>query len=162
MSGDVAEKEKSTARKEPKLNSELVRLLRIRSASRKSKPEFARQESWRYKRIKSRWRAPRGIDSKMRYKLKAYPKQPSSGYRSPLKVRGLHPSGFEDILISNINDLSKIDASKQAARISRTVSVRKRLVIVEKAKQLGIKILNLKEDKDVNDLESKDSEKTSG
>ena len=98
----------------------------------------------------------------MRYKLKAYPKQPSSGYRSPLKVRGLHPSGFEDILISNINDLSKIDASKQAARISRTVSVRKRLVIVEKAKQLGIKILNLKKDKDVNDLESKDSEKTSG
>jgi large subunit ribosomal protein L32e len=161
MSGNVAEKEESTVREEPKLNPDVIRLLKIRSESRKSKPEFARQESWRYKRIKSRWRCPRGIDSKMRYKLKAYPKQPSSGYRSPLKVRGLHPSGFEDILINNISELSKIDAGKQAARIAHTVSARKRMVIVEKAKELGIRILNLKEEKDVKELESKDSEKIS-
>src|SRR5438034_580225 len=33
---------------------------------KESKPEFGRQESWRYKRVKENWRRPRGVTSKMR------------------------------------------------------------------------------------------------
>ena len=153
-----AEKEKRQEREEPKSDKGITRLLKVRSEIKESKPEFARQESWRYKRVKSRWRAPRGIDSKMRYKLKAYPKQPATGYGSPRKVRGLHPSGLEEVAVHNVDELTKIDAVKQVARIAHTVSARKRLLIVEKAKELGIKILNLKE---VKELEPKDSEKIS-
>jgi len=156
MAENMVEKEMKIEREELKLNPETTRLLKIRSKLKNSKPKFVRQESWRYKRIKSRWRSPRGIDSKMRYKYKAYPKQPGSGYGSPRKVRGLHPSGLEEVSIYNVDDLSKIDVAKQGARIAHAVSARKRMAIIEKAKELGIRILNLKE---VKALEPKDSEK---
>ncbi len=139
-----------------KRSPETARLLRLRSVSREAKPEFARQSSWRYKRVKNRWRAPRGIDSMMRYKEKAVPKQPSTGYGSPRKIRGHHPSGLEETAVWNVKDLEKIDAAKQAARIAHTVSKRKRPGIIEKAKELGIRILNPKE---VKELEPKDSKK---
>ena len=58
------------------------------------KPKFRRQESWRYKRIDESWRRPRGIDSKMRMKVKGWPPSPNIGYRTPREIRNLHPSGF--------------------------------------------------------------------
>ena len=156
---ETKDNEKKIGREVEKPHPEIARLLRLRSKSKDAKPEFARQESWRYKRVKSRWRAPRGIDSRMRYKYKAGPKQPSTGYGSPRKIRGLHPSGLKETIVWNIGDLEKIDATKQAARIAHTVSKRKRPGIIEKAKELGIRVLNPKE---VKELEPKDSEKISG
>ena len=73
------------------------------------KPKFRRQESWRYKRVTDRWRRPHGIDSKMRKKIKGWPASPTTGYRSPKKSRGLHPSGFLETRVQNIVDLSGID-----------------------------------------------------
>ncbi len=64
------------------------------------------------------------------------------GYGSPKAVRGLHPSGFEEVMVRNPDDLQPIDPSYQAARIARTVGVRKRLMIEEVAKSREIKILN--------------------
>ncbi|RLI22814.1 50S ribosomal protein L32e [Candidatus Bathyarchaeota archaeon] len=109
------------------------------------KPDFVRQESWRYKRIKENWRRPRGIDSKMRRKIKGWPKSPEIGYRGPKAARGLHPSGYEEVLIYNPEDLDKIDPKTQAARIAHTVGIKKRMDIIAKATSKGIKILNPKE-----------------
>ncbi len=64
------------------------------------------------------------------------------GYGSPKAVRGLHPSGFEEVMVRNQDDLQPIDPSYQAARIARTVGVRKRQMIEEIAKSREIKILN--------------------
>jgi len=71
------------------------RLLRIKTYLNLKRPKFVRQESWRYVRVSPSWRKPRGIDNKMRVKLKGYPKLPSIGYRNPKLVRGLHPTGYE-------------------------------------------------------------------
>ena len=94
---------------------------------KRKKQKFKRQESWRYKRVKEKWRRPRGIDSKMRKKIKGWPPSPQAGYRSPKKTRYLHPSGYVEMKVQRVEDLNGIDPKTQAIRISRTVGEKKRL-----------------------------------
>lgn len=123
---------------------EKARLLRIRAKLKRKKPRFLRQEWWRYPKFKNdpKWRRPKGIDSKMRLKKKGKPSSPSIGWSSPRAVRRLHPSGYEEVLVHNVKELEKIDPTRQAARIARTVGARKRELILERARGLGIKVLN--------------------
>ncbi len=110
--------------------------------SRHKKPRFRRQESWRYKRVGDTWRRPHGIDSKMRKKVKGWPASPTTGYRSPKKTRGLHPSGFVETRVQSVADLGGIDPELQAIRIARTVGGRKRVEILALAEEKGIHVLN--------------------
>jgi large subunit ribosomal protein L32e len=110
--------------------------------SKHKKPKFRRQESWRYKRVKNTWRKPHGIDSKMRKKVKGWPPSPTTGYRSPKKTRGLHPSGFIETRVYAVEDLSEIDPELQAIRIASTVGGRKRVEILALAGERGIHVLN--------------------
>jgi large subunit ribosomal protein L32e len=110
--------------------------------SKHKKPKFRRQESWRYKRVTDRWRKPHGIDSKMRKKVKGWPASPTTGYRSPKKTRGLHPSGFVETRVQSVEDLGGIDPELQAIRIARTVGGRKRVEILALAEEKGIHVLN--------------------
>lgn len=111
-------------------------------SSRHHKLKFRRQESWRYKRVRNTWRKPHGIDSKMRKKIKGWPVSPTTGYRTPKKTRGLHPSGFKETRVHSIDDLSNIDPDLQAIRIARTVGGRKRVKILALAGEKGIHVLN--------------------
>lgn len=120
----------------------IKRLLELRKEIAKRRPEFVRQESWRYKRIKPNWRHPRGIDSKMRLEVKGWPKRVKVGYRGPKAVRGLHPSGYKEVLIHNVKELEKLDPETEAARIAHSVGTKKRKEILKRAKELGIKVLN--------------------
>lgn len=128
--------------KKPVLSEEERRLLEIRRIKKSKEPDFIRQESWRYVRVKPNWRRPRGIDSKMRLKKKGYPKSPNIGYRGPKLVRGLHPSGFREIIVHNVKELEGIDPNRYAIRIASSVGRKKRLKIIERADQLGIRVLN--------------------
>ena len=65
------------------------------------------------------------------------------GFRGPKKTRGLHSSGFEEVMVFNPKDLEKIDPATQAARIGSSVGTKKRIDIEESAKKLDIRILNL-------------------
>ena len=106
------------------------------------KPKFRRQESWRYKRVPDKWRRPHGIDSKMRKKVKGWPASPTTGYRSPKKTRGLHPSGFVEVRVQTVDDLAGLDPELQAVRIAHTVGTRKRIEILALAEEKGIHVLN--------------------
>jgi large subunit ribosomal protein L32e len=108
----------------------------------RGRPRFVRDESWRYVRVKENWRRSRGIDSKMRKKLRGKPKMPSIGYRTPKIIRGLHPSGYEEVLVYSPKELEGISPDRQAVRIAHTVGKRKRITIIEKARELGITVLN--------------------
>jgi large subunit ribosomal protein L32e len=124
--------------------NEKARLLRIRARIKRKKPRFLRQELWRFPKFRNdpKWRRPKGIDSKMRLKKKGKPRSPSIGWSSPRAVRGLHPSGYEEVLVHNVRELEAIDPTRQAARIARTVGARKREAILARAKELGVKVLN--------------------
>lgn len=124
--------------------NEKARLLRLRAKLKRKKPKFLRQEWWRFDKFKNdpKWRRPKGTDSKMRMKLKGKARSPSIGWSSPRLVRGLHPSGYEDVLVHNVKELEMLDPQRQAARIAHTVGKRKRMAIIERAKELGIKVLN--------------------
>jgi len=119
--------------------------LKVRERVKSKKPKFRRQESWRYKRLKEGWRRPCGIDSKMRKKVKGWPKSAQVGYRGPKEARGLHPSGYLEVLVQNVDDLDQIDPKTQAARIAHRVGARKRVEISARAKERGIYLLNPKE-----------------
>ena len=116
--------------------------LTLRSQINKKRPAFRAQESWRYKRIDSRWRKPKGFDSFMRIQKKSWPAIVKIGYRGPKAVRGLHPSGYNDVLIYNIDGLKNLDPSIDAIRLSSKIGKRYRLLIINEADKLGFKILN--------------------
>jgi large subunit ribosomal protein L32e len=122
--------------------------LQLRKNVKKKKPDFARPESWRYKRLSEGWRRPRGLDNKMRRKIKGWPPTVNVGYRGPKATRGLHPSGYKEVLVYNTDDLEKIDPKIQAARIAHTVGKRKRARILVEARKKKIIILNLREVKE--------------
>ncbi len=117
-------------------------LVAFREKVKAKKPDFVRQESWRYVRVKESWRKPKGMDSKMRLQKKGWPPIVKVGYRGPSKARGLHPSGFREVLVHNVEELEKLNPATQAARIASTVGLRKKLEIMERARELGIYVLN--------------------
>ncbi|RLG06775.1 MAG: 50S ribosomal protein L32e [Thaumarchaeota archaeon] len=106
------------------------------------RPEFVRRESWRDVRLKPNWRKPKGKDSKMRLQVKGWPPLVKVGYRTPRKYRGLHPSGYREVLVYRPEDLQGLDPNIHAIRIAGSVGMKKRIMIVEEAKKLGLKILN--------------------
>lgn len=105
------------------------------------KPKFLRQGQY-LKRVGEKWRKPRGIHSKLRQKKKGKGSLPNVGYMAPKNLRGLHPSGYRERLVENVNYLSLIDPKKEAVRISSKVGERKRKEIINKAKKLKLKVLN--------------------
>lgn len=121
--------------------------LELRERTKRKKPQFVRQESWRYVRLKENWRRPRGLDNKVRRKIKGWPPSVSVGYRGPKIARGLHPSGYKEVLVYNVEELKGIDPGTQAIRIAHTVGKRKRAKIITEAGKHKIIILNLKEAK---------------
>jgi large subunit ribosomal protein L32e len=80
----------------------------------------------------------------MRRKIKGWPQTVSTGYKGPKIARGLHPSGYREVLVSNKSDLAKVDPTTQAARIAHTIGMRKRAQIIAEAKKRKVYVLNFK------------------
>jgi len=144
---EIVEEEKPepgtyVVKQKPKLDDDVKRALSIRNKATERRPEFKRQEWFRYKRLGESWRKPRGLHSKMRTNKKYRPNVASAGYRGPKKARGLHPSGFREVLVHNVKQLDGLDPGLQAVRIGRTVGSLKRDAIEERAEELGLRVLN--------------------
>lgn len=117
-------------------------LLAARKKVSSRRPRFVRQESWRYDRLAENWRKPKGKDNKMRKQKAGVPRLVKVGYRGPRASRGLHPSGYTDNLVFNVKGLTLLDPKNDAVRIAHTVGRRKKIDILAKATELGLKVLN--------------------
>jgi large subunit ribosomal protein L32e len=106
------------------------------------RPAFIRQESWRYVRIHPEWRKPKGIDNKVRRQDKGWPPLVKVGYRGPVEARGLHPSGHFEVLVQRVTDLDRLVPGRDVARIGRTVGAKKREAILQRATELGLRVVN--------------------
>lgn len=125
-------------------------------AQKKSKPAFNVPNAGFKKRVKHRWRKPRGIDSKKRVRFAYAGACPRVGYKNAPEVRGMHPSGKFEVLVHNVAELKAISGSaspvskpgtgngKQqfAARIASGVGKRKRAELEKLAAEMKIPLLN--------------------
>ena len=136
--------------KTPDLDEEAERLLAQRR--RVGKPQFNRQDHHKKKRVGTSWRRPRGQLSKQRRGIKGKGDTVQAGFRTPKAVRGLHPSGFEEVRVHNVDDLDGVDGDSEAVRIASKVGGRKRERIEEEAEDREIRVLNpTYEEVEVND-----------
>lgn len=104
--------------------------------------DFKREDSHKKVQTPDSWRRPKGRHSRVRLQVNGAPAKPKIGYRTDKRIRGLHPSGYEKVLVHNTNDLEDINPEKEAAMIGSTVGGRKRAAIIEKAEEEDIKVLN--------------------
>ena len=144
---DDEEDEGHVAKQKPVLSDEMKIALALRVEQKKKTPAFKRTEWFRYKRLsRSGWRAPHGMDNKQRRNYKYRSSLVRVGHGKVAAARGLHPSGFREVMVHNTVDLEIIDPETEAARVGKTVGGRKREQIYSRADELGIRVLNRRRD----------------
>jgi large subunit ribosomal protein L32e len=121
------------------MTTEIKRLIRVRVEKGAT---FKRDGYGKKKQLSDSWRKPRGQHNKQREQKKAKGALPKPGFGSPIAVRGMHPSGFFEVLVSSVKELEGIDPKTHAIRIGATVGERTRVGLQEKALAAGFKVLN--------------------
>jgi large subunit ribosomal protein L32e len=123
------------------MTTEVKRLIQVRTDKG---ARFKRDGYGKKRQLSDSWRKPRGQHNKQREQKKAKGALPKPGFGSPVAVRGMHPSGFFEVLVTSLKDLEGLDPKTQAVRIGGTVGTRKRTIIQDKALTAGLRVLNAK------------------
>jgi len=105
---------------------------------------FKRFHSDMFKTVKEAWRKPRGIDNRQRRGFRGNAPMPNIGYGSAKATRHMLPSGFRKVTINNVAELEMLMMTNRfnAAEVAHSVSARKRIAIIKRAKELDVKIIN--------------------
>ncbi|NWF96697.1 MAG: 50S ribosomal protein L32e [Candidatus Thorarchaeota archaeon] len=118
------------------------RLWRITQEKKKRQPAFRHEQAHRWRRIKNSWRKVRGIDNLAREKRKGRIALVNPGYRKPVAVRAVHPSGYIEVLVSRPTDIDGLDPMRYAVRIDGHVGVKKRQEIIKRSEAASLRVLN--------------------
>lgn len=107
---------------------------------------FKRTDSFRLPRLGKNikknqvWRRADGVQSKIRRKKRGYITIPTIGIRTPRSIRD-KVQNLTPVLVHNVAELSKL--GKESIAIIARVGARKKLEMIKKASELGIKVYNL-------------------
>lgn len=107
--------------------------------------KFIRQDTSRLLRLGKKrkklqkWRMPKGRHNKIRRKRFGYPLQPGIGFGTP-KVRAGKISNLYPVLVHNLKELESL--SKEKIAIIAKVGAKKKIVLLKRAEELGIKVNN--------------------
>src|SRR5512137_1175746 len=105
------------------MTTEIKRLIRVRVEKGAT---FKRDGYGKKKQLSDSWRKPKGQHNKQREQKKAKGALPKPGFGSPIAVRGMHPSGFFEVLVTSLSELEGLDPKTQAVRLAAAVGNRKR------------------------------------
>lgn len=130
-------------------------LLKLRRTAKKRKPYFVVKESHFIDRVKARWRLPRGRHSAARQRYRGRPAQPHPGYGSPQEVRGLSREGFIPVQVHTEKELLTLKPGVEAAVISQSVGVKRKLALLNLAQEKKIAVLYHGRIKDISVLLAK-------
>jgi len=114
------------------------------------KPNFLRRGSDRYSKLgkrrknKQTWRKPTGRDNKMREKRRGYPAVVSIGYGSEKKTRGTVENKIP-VTVMNVKGLEKF--GKNNIAVLGKVGKKKKIEIMQKAKEMKIQVQKTNVDK---------------
>ena len=118
--------------------------LKLRKTLKARKPNFIREDYQKRACIPLPWRKPRGLHSKMRHRFAGHRALANPGYGSPKEAYGLHPSGFAPVLVHTLNELAALNPKLQGAVLGSTLGLPRRMALLSKAKELGVRVLNEK------------------
>lgn len=141
-----AEGKKAEEKKAPKIakSKQVKRLSRLVRAKKRFmfRGRFGQRASRKVSNKKwQKWRKPRGIDI---YFNREDGLVPGTGYQVAREIRFVHPSGYRERLVNNMNELLSLEKKKQsvAARLSHAIGKKKRAELLKKADELKIVVLN--------------------
>ncbi|NCC70429.1 hypothetical protein EOM09_02510 [bacterium] len=122
------------------------KLLAARNAIKRRKPTFKRVQSHQFAKFREvKWRRPKGKGNKIRRLRRGKPIRPEVGFKSPKSIRGFSKSGFKEVIVCNLNDLSKINSKEEIAILSSKLGGRKKLEFLKYSKENNIQIANFKD-----------------
>ena len=119
--------------------------LEERRARKGKKPRFHRQDAHKRVKLKSGWRRPKGLQSKMRLKKRGYARNVSDGWGSPRAVEGLTRAGLRPIHIATIAQIDKLNPKTDCAIFVSTLGGKKREQLLLRAKERGVAVLSVKD-----------------
>jgi len=107
---------------------------------------FDRFESDRHIRVGRSWRSPRGIDCRVRRRYRGTLRMPVIGYGSNNRTKHLLPNYKKKFVVNNVKELDMLlmNSDKYCAEIATTVGAAKRIDIIRRADELGVKLTNRK------------------
>ena len=113
-------------------------------------PQFLRKD-W-HKKIKlgstvkknRKWRGAKGRQNQIRLGIRAQGARPKIGYSQPSELRG-KIDGNEFTLVENMKQL--VTLKKGDSIIIASIGAKKRALIVEESKKIGLVVLNERKDK---------------
>jgi len=114
----------------------------MKTITKKAKPKFKRQD-FQLKKLKDKWKRPKGLHSKLRLRKSGHQKKPNIGYKNPKEIRGLFLSKFKFTKVGNFKDLEKAKEDKNI--ILSKIGKKKKIGIIERALELKLNILNIKD-----------------
>jgi len=139
---EIEEEGAYVPKKKAALPEDVRKAFILRKKQKAKQPTFLRQEWFRYKRLGRKWRKPKGGQSALRRHFGYRIDVVSIGYRGPVLSRGLHPSGFKEVLVHSPSQLEGLNPATEAVMIGHAVGMRKRKLIEEAAAEKGLRVLN--------------------
>ena len=100
--------------------------------------EHKQQDHFRYKRLGTRWRKPRGLQSKLRRLMKGAGKPPSIGERTARRERNM----INGAAFKRVHSVHELEQGV-ACFIGSSVGARQTLAIADAASKQNVRILNM-------------------
>ena len=97
-----------------------------------------------WKRTKDSWRKPRGVDCFQRRRFRGNLINPKIGFQQAKKTRHMLPSGFRKLLIRSPKDIELLLMNNRTycGEIAQNICAKKRQTIVQRAKELNVRLTN--------------------